>query len=66
MWVEKSNEQLEFLRTRPLDHLDLLAIQIDGVWIGEICIVIAVGIDLEGNKHALDFEQGSSEPSGAR
>lgn len=61
MWVEKSMEQLEIFRSRALDHLDLLAIQIDGVWVGEICIVIAVGIAADGSKHALDFEQGSSE-----
>jgi len=61
MWVEKSMEQLELLRTRPVNELDLLCIQIDGVWIGKLCIVLAIGIDGEGSKHALDFEQGSSE-----
>jgi len=64
MWVEKSMEQLKELRSRPIDPHDLLCIQIDGVWIGEVCVVLAVGIDSEGRKHALDFEQGSSE-SGA-
>ena len=61
MWVEKSMEQLDLLRTRPVNELDLLCIQIDGVWIGKRCLVLAIGIDGEGNKHALDFEQGSSE-----
>ena len=61
MWVEKSMEQLDLLRTRPVDELDLLCIQIDGVWIGKLCLVLAVGIDSEGTKHALDFEQGCSE-----
>ena len=44
-----------------LDHLDLLAIQIDGVATGDQLIVMAIGIDSEGNKHALDFDIGSSE-----
>jgi len=61
VWVEKSMEQLELLRSRPLDHLDILVIQIDGVCVGEQMVVLAVGIDLEGSKHALDFEIGSSE-----
>ena len=61
MWVEKSMEQLEELRDRAIDTHDLLCIQIDGVWIGEVCVVLAIGIDSEGGKHALDFEQGSSE-----
>ena len=61
MWVEKSMEQLEFLRSRPLDEHDFLALQIDGVCAGDQMIVLAVGIDSEGGKHALDFEVGSSE-----
>lgn len=61
MWVEKSMEQLDLLRSRPLGEHDFLAIQIDGVAAGDQMIVLAVGIDLEGQKHALDFEIGSSE-----
>jgi len=61
MWVEKSMEQLEFLRSRPLVDHDLMVIQIDGVAAGKNMIVLAVGIDLDGQKHALDFEIGSSE-----
>jgi len=33
MWVEKSREQLETLRNRPLNKRDWLAIVIDGVWL---------------------------------
>ena len=54
-------EQLDLLRTRPVDGLDLLCIQIDGVWIGKLCLGLSVGIDSEGTKHALDFKQGCSE-----
>lgn len=62
MWVEKSREQLEFFRTRPLDDADWLCLMIDGVHLGgEICVVAAVGIDAEGNKRVLDFEPGPSE-----
>ena len=62
MWVEKSREQLDLVRSRPLDDADWLCLLIDGVWLTkEICVVVAVGIDTEGNKRVLDFEQGVSE-----
>ena len=62
MWVEKSQEQLEYFRTRPMEQHDYVALQIDGISLGkEIMLVVALGIDVKGNKHALDFEQGSSE-----
>lgn len=62
MWVEKSRQQLEALRNRPLDDADWISLIIDGVWLTkEICVVVAVGIDTEGNKRVLDFEQGVSE-----
>lgn len=62
MWVEKSLEQLQQLRTRRLDHLDLVALMIDGIRLAEgVWVIVALGIDLEGNKVMLDFEQGSSE-----
>jgi transposase-like protein len=62
MWVEKSREQLALLRERRLDDTDWLALLIDGVWLTrELCVVIAVGIDAEGNKRVLDFGVGSSE-----
>ena len=60
-WVERSQEQLEKLRGRDLSKFDFLIIQIDGVSAGELMILMAVGIDIDGNKHALDFEIGSSE-----
>src|SRR5882672_12022134 len=36
-----------------LDALDLVGLLIDGVHIGEHCIVLALGIDRTGRKHAL-------------
>lgn len=62
MWIDKSQEQLEEFRTRGIEQHDYIALQVDGVVLGkEITLVIAIGIDREGNKHALDFEQGTSE-----
>jgi len=62
MWADKSREQLELVRQRPLDDADWLCLLIDGVWLSrELCVVVAVGIDVAGNKRVLDFEQGPSE-----
>lgn len=62
MWAEKSREQLDLLRARPLGDADWLSVLIDGVWLTrENCVVVAVGIDTTGNKRVLDFEQGTSE-----
>jgi putative transposase len=62
MWVEKSREQLEELRTRPLEQRQWLAVLIDGVRLAEeVWVIVAVGIDLNGDKQVLDFEQGNSE-----
>lgn len=62
MWVEKSMEQLKLLRNRDISSLDLIALMIDGIRLADgIWVIIALGIDLAGNKMMLDFEQGSSE-----
>lgn len=62
MWVEKSREQLEELRTRRVDDRPWLAVLIDGVRLAEESwVIVAVGIDQNGEKQVLDFEQGSSE-----
>lgn len=65
MWIEKSREQLELLRSRALNDVDWLAVMIDGVWLTrETCVVVALGIDTTGHKRVLDFEQGPSENIG--
>jgi len=62
MWVEKSREQLEALRARPLGEIQWLALVVDGVWLNrELCVVVAIGIESDGSKWVLDFEEGPSE-----
>jgi putative transposase len=64
MWYEKSVEQLNYLRSRPLTEYNILALMIDGIRLAEgVWILVAMGIDSEGNKIMLDFEEGSSENS---
>ncbi len=62
MWVQKSAEYIEKLRTRNLKADDWLAMQIDGVFIGnDCCVIVAVGFHEDGRKEVLDFEPGASE-----
>lgn len=42
-----------------MEEKDWLAVVIDGLWLNkELCVVVALGIDSEGKKHVLNFEQG--------
>jgi hypothetical protein len=61
-WKERSNELLTAFRARDLSGIDVLAVYLDGVFPGkERCVVVAMAIDVNGFKHLLDFEEGSSE-----
>jgi putative transposase len=60
-FVAKTAAQLTAWRSTALDALDLVALLIDGVHIGEHCIVVALGIDHTGAKHALGLWDGSTE-----
>ena len=44
-----------------LDDLDLAVLLIDGVHIGEHCIVVALGLDHTGAKHPLGLWEGATE-----
>ena len=60
-FVAKTAAQLAAWRSTVLDGLDLVALLIDGVHIAEHCIVVALGIDHTGRKHALGLWDGSTE-----
>ncbi len=60
-FVAKTAAQLAAWRATALDAIDLVALLIDGVHIGEHCIVVALGIDHTGRKHALGLWDGSTE-----
>jgi transposase-like protein len=47
--------------TRRLDDLDPVAFMVDGVHFGEHTCVVALGIDVDGGKHPLAIEEGSTE-----
>jgi putative transposase len=61
-WKARSNELLTAFRARDLSGIDVLAVYLDGIFLGgERCVVVAMVIDTKGYKHLLDFEEGSSE-----
>lgn len=61
-WKERSRELLAEFRGKDLSCLDVVALMVDGVFLGkERCVVVALAIGKEGDKHLLDFEEGSSE-----
>lgn len=52
-FVAKTAAQLTAWQTASLDGLDLVGLLIDGVHIGEHCLIVALGIAADGQKHAL-------------
>jgi transposase-like protein len=62
--IEEMTKQLEEFQHRSLAGVDILAVFIDGIGLGDMVYVAAVGIDSDGNRHVLGFEAGSTERSG--
>jgi transposase-like protein len=60
-FVAKTATQLAAWQATPLDGLDLVALVLDGVHLGEHCLVVALGISADGTKHALGLWEGSTE-----
>ena len=60
-FVAKTRAQLEAWQSQPLDGLDLVALLLDGVHVGEHCLIVALGIAADGQKHALGLWEGSTE-----
>jgi putative transposase len=60
-FVAKTTAQLAAWQTASLERLDLVGLLIDGVHIGEHCLIVALGIAADGQKHALGLGDGSTE-----
>jgi putative transposase len=60
-FVAATETALAELMTRRLDGLDLVVFMVDGVHYGEHTCVVALGIDIDGVKHPLAVEEGSTE-----
>src|SRR5437660_10869239 len=60
-FVAATETALAELMSRRLDDLDLVAFMVDGVHFGDHTCVVALGIDIDGVKHPLAVEEGSTE-----
>ena len=60
-FVTRTTAQLNTWRSMSLDTLDLVALMVDSVHVAEHCVVVALGIDTTGKKHALGLWHGSTE-----
>lgn len=60
-FVQLSQEQLAQWLARPLGDLDLPVVMIDGIHFRDRVILLALGIDAQGNKHVLGLREGSTE-----
>ena len=60
-FVARTTAQLAAWQSAPLDSLDLVALLIDGVHVGDHCLIVALGIAADGQKHALGLWDGSTE-----
>jgi putative transposase len=60
-FVAMTETALDELLSADLSGLDLVALMIDGVHFAESCCIVALGIDLDGNKHPLALVEGATE-----
>jgi putative transposase len=60
-FVAATETALADLMSKRLDDLDLVALMVDGVHFGEHTCVVALGIGIDGAKHPLAVEEGSTE-----
>ena len=60
-FVAKTTAPLRAWQSTPLDGLDLVALLVDGLHIGEHCLVVALGIVADGQKHTLGLWEGTTE-----
>jgi len=60
-WVALSQAQLHEWLSCSLKELDLPVVMIDGIHFRERVILVALGIDAQGDKHVLGLREGSTE-----
>jgi transposase-like protein len=60
-FVAATAEHLEQMARQNLSQIDLVALVIDGLHVGDHVILVALGIDSAGNKHVLGLYEGATE-----
>lgn len=60
-FVAQTRAQLAAWQSASLEGLDLVGLLLDGVHVGDHCLIVALGIAADGTKHALGLWDGSTE-----
>jgi transposase-like protein len=60
-FVARTRAQIDAFLSRPLGDLDLPVLMLDGTTLGRHLLIVALGIDREGNKHVLGVVEGTTE-----
>lgn len=62
-FVAKTQKQVDAFLGRSLEGLNLPVLMLDGTELGGHLLVVAMGIDADGNKHILGIREGTTESS---
>ncbi|HKY35099.1 MAG TPA: IS256 family transposase [Polyangiaceae bacterium] len=62
-FVAKTEAQMDEWLGRDLSDISLAALMIDGVHVDDHVLLVALGIDVDGNKHVLGVREGATENS---
>jgi putative transposase len=60
-FVALSSGLLSRWMSRALDRLDIRVVMVDGIFLRDHCILIALGVACDGAKHVLGLREGSTE-----
>jgi putative transposase len=60
-FVALSQQQLRQWLASDISALDLPVVMVDGIYLADSVILVALGIDAQGNKHVLGLHEGSTE-----
>jgi transposase-like protein len=64
-FVKGTKKRLDELLNRDLSSLDLVALMIDGLLVGDHVALLAIGVDEGGHKHVLGVQEGATENAAA-
>ena len=59
--LQATAKDLAELCERDLEGLDVWVLVVDGIRVGKVLLVVALGVDFTGEKHILGFREGSTE-----
>ena len=62
-FVAKTQKQVDMFLGRSLEGVNLPVLMFDGTELGGHLLIVALGIDADGNKHVLGVHEGASESS---